>query len=86
MRRLILDIWTVLVTKIGRCTRCMRQSLTAALAAWGTFVIGLVIWPNSMGHDFVGVLAVGLTALWALHFGVYSIRAVIAPTEPKIKS
>lgn len=81
MRKLVLNIWNFLGTKIGHCTRCMRQSLIAAVAAWAAFFVGLVTWPNGIGNDFIGVLAVGLTALWALHISVYTIRALTASTD-----
>lgn len=84
MQNLILEYQAVFSTKIGRCAKCMRQSFTVALAAWGVFGIGLMILPNSMVQNAIGIMALGLTALWMLHVVAYALRAVMPPTKPDI--
>ena len=80
MDNLYLKFRTAFSTKIGRCERCMRQSLIVAMAAWGVFGIGLITVPTGFVQDLVWLLAIGLTALWILHVAIYASRAVMAPT------
>ena len=62
--------------EVGRCATCMRRSLAAALAVWGVFGIGLLMWPDGLVQDLIGLSAFGLTALWILHVATYAARAV----------
>lgn len=62
--------------KIGRCGTCMRQSLAAALAGWGFFGIALLIWPDGLARDLIGLSALALTILWIMHVAAYVARAL----------
>jgi len=75
MRDLISRSRTFFTAKVGRCGTCMRQSLAAALAVWGSLGIGLLMWPAGLVQDLIGLSAFGLTALWVLHVAVYAVRA-----------
>ena len=77
MRDFILVSRDLFVAKVGRCATCMRQSLAAALAMWGIFGIGLLMWPDALVQDLIGLSAIGLTALWILHVATYAVRAVV---------
>lgn len=68
-------------SKIGRCATCMRQSLVAALAAWGIFALGLLMWWDHLVQDLIGLSALGLTALWLLHVATYALRATALSTD-----
>ena len=76
MRDLVSKSRALFTAKVGRCATCMRQSLTAALAAWGIFGIGLLMWPDGLVQTLTGLSAIGLTALWILHVATYAARAV----------
>jgi hypothetical protein len=76
MQHLILKARAYLEAKVGRCTKCMRQSLAATFAAWTAYGIGLTIWPEESALTLIGLAAVGLTLLWVLHVAVYAARAV----------
>lgn len=68
-----------LTANVGRCATCMRQSLTAALAAWALFGVCLAIWPEA--QTLTGLAALGLSALWLAHIAVYAARARKRPVE-----
>lgn len=74
MHDLILKSQALFDGKIGRCATCMRQSLMATLTAWGIFGIGLLTWRGHLVQDLIGLLALGLSALWLLHVAAYAIR------------
>ncbi len=80
----VLNCRTVFSTRFGRCEKCMRQSLTGALAAWGLFGIGLAAWPNGVVHMLSGLLALGLTALWMLHVSTYAFRNFVARMDKSV--
>lgn len=81
MHNFILKYRTVFSTKFGGCQMCMRQSFTAALAAWGGLGIGQLFWPNNMLLGIVGLLAFGLTILWTLHLAAYSLKTGFSPAK-----
>jgi hypothetical protein len=64
--------------KLGRCTKCMRQSLVATLTMWAVFAVAMMAWRGVLVGYVIGAIAVGLTGLWALHIAVYAARAVAA--------
>ena len=76
MRQFMLRARDIFISKIGRCERCMRQSLAAALLAWGLFGIGQLVWPASFIEDLISIAAACLTSLWLLHVATYAARAV----------
>ncbi len=53
----------------------MRQSLTAALAAWAVFGIGLLMWPQAQLLTLTGLVALALSALWVAHVAAFAARA-----------
>lgn len=65
-------------SKLGRCTKCMRQSLVVALTVWAFFAVAMMAWPGGLVGDAIGGAAVALTGLWALHIAAYAARAVAA--------
>jgi hypothetical protein len=65
------------LAKIGRCTRCMRQSLAAALTMWAIYAIGMMAWPGVSVGYVIGPTAVALTGLWVLHIAVYAVRVAV---------
>ena len=67
MRDLISKSRTFFTANFGHCGTCMRQSLTAALAVWLVFGIGLAMWPEAQMQTLIGLMALGLTALWMGH-------------------
>ena len=77
MREFMSGFRDLFAAKIGRCAMCMRRSLAAALAMWGLFGIGLLMWPDTFVQDLIGVLSIGLSALWLLHVGTYTARGVM---------
>lgn len=77
MHALISRCYAFFAARLGHCTKCMRQSLAAALAMWGGFVIVLTVWPGSSVQHFIGLTASALTALWLLHIAVYAFRALV---------
>ncbi len=81
MGNLILNCRAAFSTKIGRCERCMRQSLFLCLGMWGIAGIFSMAWPNGVIHILSVGLAVGLTALWMMHVVAYANRAVITATK-----
>lgn len=80
MRELVSKTQVHFTSKIGRCTTCMRQSLTVAVAAWVAFGIASLVWPHGLVQTLTGVSAAGLTALWTLHVATYAAR-VMAETR-----
>lgn len=64
------------LARIGRCTRCMRQSLVATLTMWAIFAVAMMAWPGVLVAYVFGATAVALTGLWALHIAVYAARAM----------
>lgn len=74
MRDLISKSRTFLAAKVGRCSTCMRQSLAAALAAWAAFGACALVWPFGLAPGLVGLLALALSALWALHVAAFASR------------
>lgn len=75
MLDLISRFHTFFTARVGRCRTCMRLSLAAALAVWGVFGIGLLIWPDGLVQNLIGLSALGLTTLWILHVAAYAARA-----------
>lgn len=76
MLSLITNARTFFSDKFGRCVSCMRQSFGAALAALAVYGIGFLISPEAAAQSFIGLVALGLTALWMLHVVVYAGRAL----------
>ena len=74
-------IRATLDTYLGRCPRCMRQSLLAALAMW-VFAAAL---GASLGANFMawaaGGAALAATLLWASHLLAYALRSARAPQD-----
>jgi hypothetical protein len=60
----------------GTCSICMRQSLAAALVALGCYFVSTLIWPDRLPQTVLGLAALGLASLWALHVITYAARAV----------
>jgi hypothetical protein len=60
--------------KIGRCSTCMRQSLTAALIAWGTLGLALLAGAGGLVAGVLGLAALGLSALWLAHIAAFATR------------
>ena len=76
MRDLISRFRASFLAKLGRCGRCMRQSLLAALTAWAVFGLGLPIWPDGLARDLIGFSAFALTTLWLLHLTAFAARSL----------
>ena len=76
MRDLISRSRVFFTARFGRCGTCMRQSLAAALAVWGVFGIGMLMWPDGLVQGLIGLSAFGLTTLWILHVAAYAARAM----------
>ena len=60
--------------KVGSCSRCMRQSMAAALASWVSFAAALLLDAAPWIVAIVAVTTLLLTALWALHVATYAAR------------
>lgn len=76
MRALISEIRTHFTNKIGSCSRCMQQSLIAAVTAWAAFGLVSLTWPHGLAQILTGLSAIGLSALWSLHVATYAARAM----------
>ena len=76
MYNLISKIEAFFTDKLGRCGRCMQQSLALALAAWASFGIGLLMWPAGLAQNLIGIVAFSLTMLWILHVSIYAVRVL----------
>lgn len=76
MRDLVSKFRASFAAKTGRCTTCMRQSLAAALGAWGVFAIAWAAGPSNLAPALTGVAALALTGLWLTHVATYAARAV----------
>lgn len=74
MRDLISKSAAFLAANVGRCSTCMRLSLSTALAAWAVFGACALVWPFGPALGFIGLAALALSALWALHVAVYASR------------
>lgn len=64
-----------LKSRLGRCSRCTRSALLAALAAWG---VALAVWhagANPVLSMLCTAMALSLAALWLAHLLAASIRA-----------
>jgi hypothetical protein len=66
MRRL--PEWVAsLATIFGRCKRCTRTSMIAAICAWGVALLALIVLQSPRIAIGAAVPALGLTALWIAH-------------------
>lgn len=88
MNSVISGFQTFFDARIGRCTRCMRQALAAAIAGWliaGATVLAL---PGSVLAPAAAVAAAALTALWLLHVIAHAGRAMAraATADPVLQS
>ena len=60
---------------IGRCPRCFRRSLAAAVLFWAMTLGPWLLAPYSVAWEIPGTLAVLATILWLMHMGVFTARA-----------
>lgn len=90
MNSVISGFQTFFDTRIGRCTRCMRQALAAALAAWVLAGAAVLTLPGSALAPAAAVAAAALTALWLLHVTAHAgrvmARAATAEPAPALQS
>lgn len=86
MRELVSKIQATFDSKLGRCTTCMRQSLTAALAAWAMFAVAWMIGPHGLASYLIVLVAGAATVLWALHVATYATRAAATSATPETAS
>lgn len=75
MHDLVSQFQALFAAKIGRCAFCMRQSLAAALAAWGIFALAWLS-ADGLAPALAGMAALALSALWLTHVGAFAAREV----------
>jgi len=82
MRDGISSLRAYFAAKVGRCASCMRQSMPAALLAWGVFAAALAVGTDGPTQALIFPVALALSGLWLLHVAIYARRAVSSPAEP----
>jgi hypothetical protein len=86
MRQRIRVTLQFLCYKIGRCSRCIRQSFLVSLFAWSVVALAVAIDSVLAVHIFRPILlipAVLLSVLWLTHLIVFAMRSAIRPNEPR---
>ena len=79
MYAMLLNVWAVLDANLGRCPKCMRQSLLAAACAWTiVFVLQLLRGEHTVAVAAT-VVAFALSTLWVSHLVAYAARSVAVP-------
>jgi Cys-rich repeat protein len=63
-------------SKLGRCTRCMRQSLIAASVGWIVLAANALMNTSGVVLVAIGFGASALSALWLAHVAAYAARAM----------
>ncbi len=62
---------------LGRCPRCMKVAFACAAASWVALFASQALLPGTMAVAIAYVATVSLTALWVLHFTVYTARTLM---------
>jgi hypothetical protein len=71
----------IVLSRFGRCPRCMSTSLAAAVAAWALFIAARATAPFAISM-IVEAAAILLSALWVTHIAVFAWKAVVfAPAK-----
>lgn len=70
------------LSKIGSCSRCMRQSFSAALIAGIALAATLGFGASTGAVAIASVAAFLLTILWTIHVGTYARRRSKAEIHP----
>lgn len=78
MRNLLSKSLRLLDDNLGRCPRCMKIAFVCAFSSWPAALAAQAFWPGAAVISFVFLAAVGLTALWLLHFASYTARVLAA--------
>lgn len=63
--------------KLGRCSRCMRLSLKAALVGWAAAAVAYQIQPDGWMRTVALVFAVPFTVLWVGHVTAFATRTLL---------
>jgi hypothetical protein len=70
-----------IVSKLGACPKCMRQSFHSALVAWTVVPVAFYSYGWSLAL-LIAALAVLLSMLWLAHLGAYAYRITMASARP----
>ena len=75
-----------LLAHLGHCTKCMRMSLLAAIAAWTVSMAAYETAPSAIAALAIGA-AILLSALWVTHLIVFAWKKTISsfPTTEDAK-
>ena len=76
--RSLLDVKVYLTAKIGRCSKCMRQSLQLMLLSWTALAVAAFVPSDGTAFFVIAALAAGSTALWLLHILTFARRRLAA--------
>lgn len=64
-----------LATGLGRCTRCMRLALAAALGAALVLALARSVAPGSLAAGIAALATAALFAVWLAHLTAYALRS-----------
>jgi hypothetical protein len=67
----------ILLSNLGHCTKCMRTSFVAAVAAWTLFIAAYATAPSAIA-TLADLAAISLSALWLAHIIVFAGKATIS--------
>jgi len=60
---------------VGRCPRCFRLSLHAAITLWATTGIALLVLPQSTAWEIGVAVSLAATIIWLTHMTLFTTRA-----------
>ena len=78
MRNSISKLVHLLDDNMGRCPRCIKIAFVCALISWLAVLAAHFIWPAQEFRKLLSLVALGLTAVWLLHFAAYTARVLAA--------
>jgi hypothetical protein len=78
MHKLLFRVLSAIDATFGTCPICMRRALASALAAWGAWTIGWLLWPDPRLLLLLGLAAAGAACLWTLHVATFAARPMRA--------